>query len=202
MSLRVFVLVLAVAVGNCAGSPAPREGEIPLIADGAFDPPSLNRVIPFERGVAPMGVGSFDFAANPEEHEFRVSLIVGQTAPTRRWGRCGSVGLDVDGRWHDLPARESGSEHVDWVFDAVGVELTIEHVRAMAAARRVSLSMCGDVVVVPAQALPSLRDFVRRFEEMATYDGPPPPRPPEPLDRNHTRPRRTGVQLYGRPFPV
>jgi hypothetical protein len=68
------------------------------------------------------------------------------------------------------------------VYDAVSVELTIEDVRRMARGREVTIGLCGDASTLPASERASLFGFVHRFEEMATYDGPPPPKPPRALD--------------------
>jgi len=70
------------------------------------------------------------------------------------------------------------------VYDAVTAELTISDVRAMSRADQVTAHLCGEAVTLPTAQLRQLDDFVRRFEEMATYDGPPPPTRPRDLDED------------------
>jgi len=147
-----------------------------------FVPPPLAFSLHYDDPRSTVGWGSFDLRARPAEHEFRVDLLLGTASTASRWNRCETAEVHVDGATTRLPVRYSGVPLSSGVWDAVQVEVTIEHVRAMAAARDVSVDLCGDVVAVQDQKLGELHEFIRRFEEMATYEGPPAPEPPPPLD--------------------
>jgi hypothetical protein len=75
------------------------------------------------------------------------------------------------------------------IYDAVTVDITIDDVRRMAAAEQVEIELCGDRVALSREQRATLPDFVRRFEEMATYDGPSAPEPRPPLDWEPRAPR-------------
>jgi len=132
-----------------------------------------------------VGTASLDLSAHPEKHEIRVSLMVGAPVHYKRWSRCHDLHLEVDGEHFELPVSYSGVAMQNGVYDAVTAELSIEHVRAMAHAADVRASICGDVVYPRAERLGQLRDFVQRFEEMATHDGPSLPPPPPEFDPEH-----------------
>jgi hypothetical protein len=188
MTRAVLLLAWLGACGRGAAAPAETD-QLTLIGDDPMiDVPSLRRVISFEPRRQELGWGSFDFAANPEEHEFRVSLIVGEQAAERRWSRCDHVDVHIDGQSRRFPARYAGVGMGETLFDAVSVELSIEDVEQIARARRVSVAPCGDAIALPSHELEGLNDFVREFVEMATYDGPAPPRPPPELRPDHRLP--------------
>ncbi len=145
-------------------------------------PPPLALTIHYDDPSSELGWGSFDLSARPMEHEFRVDLMVGAAVRTPRWRYCGAGELAIDGRHKMLPLRWSGVPMAEGLYDAVTVDITIEDVRAMSSAEHVEVEVCGDRVALQRSQLRDLGDFVRRFEEMATYDGPPAPAPPPPLD--------------------
>jgi hypothetical protein len=124
-----------------------------------------------------------DLSAHPEDHEFRVSLMLGAPVTGARWDHCKELRMSVDGaqtqhvtKYTGVPMDGGG------VYDAVTVELTIDDIRRMSRGHDVHLTLCGDDLSLPARERASLSGFVRRFEEMATYEGPPPPKPPRELD--------------------
>jgi hypothetical protein len=168
---------------SCGTSAHPSQ-DLPAIDDArpSFVPPSLTASIRYTSDRSSVGWGSFDLTARPEFHEFRVGLMVGLPTHYGRWGACRRLDLMIDGQRVVLPARYSGVPMKGGVYDAVTSELTISDVRAMAHAHLVSADLCGEAVSLPTEQLGGLNDFVRRFEEMATYDGPPPPARPRDLD--------------------
>ena len=198
--MRILLLVIAVTAASChAGSSAPTD-DVVLIADATPDDnPSLSHRIEFEPRRPELGYGSFDFAAHPEEDEIRVSLIVGERAGTTRWLSCARVELQIEGDRSTVTSSYMGVPMEGGVFDALSLDLTLDHVRAMSMAARASVRVCGDEVPVPPRELRQLARFVRQFEKMATYDGPPPP-PPPPSGSVHEKPRT--LRRASSPYPA
>ncbi len=152
-------------------------------ADPPYTPPSLTAELRYQAPQSALGWGSVDLSAHPEDHEIRVSVMLGAPVAGARWEHCKELHMRVDGEETKHPTRYSGVPmDGGGVYDAVSVELTIDDVRRMSRGRDVHLGLCGDVLSLPAAERASLSSFVRRFEEMATYDGPPPPKPPRELD--------------------
>jgi len=151
-------------------------------AEPAYTPPSLRAAVRYENVQSPLGWGSVDLSAHPEDHEFRVNVMLGAPVAARRWDHCKELSMDVDGVETKHVTRYSGVDMATGVYDAVSVELTIDDVRRMARGHEVRVGLCGDAMTLPAAERASLSDFVSRFEEMATYEGPPPPKPPRELD--------------------
>ncbi|MBW2460245.1 MAG: hypothetical protein JRH11_01280 [Deltaproteobacteria bacterium] len=163
-------------------TPIPAPG-LKVIADAAsrFTPPSLTAAVRCDAPVSVLGWLSVDLSAHPEKHEFRVIATFGAPLSAERWQGCRVLELDVDGAVTRVETRYTGVPMERGVYDAVNVELTIDDVRRIAGARRVRANLCGDEMELPRAERAALSSFVRRFDEMATYDGPPPPSPPEDL---------------------
>ena len=70
------------------------------------------------------------------------------------------------------------------VYDAVRVDLPIEAIRAMAGAREVSGTICGDPIAIGEAQRETLRDFVRQFDALARPDRLPAATLPEPSPRD------------------
>lgn len=200
MRLAAWTLVCLLASGFAAARAGTDEAQ-PEIAGSRFQfvPPPLAFSLHYDDPRSTVGWGSFDLRASPTEHEFRVDMMLGTASDAPRWSRCDVAGIDVDGAHSQLPVRYSGVPLSSGVWDAVQVELTIDHVRSMAVARNVAVDLCGDVVAVRDEKLGELDEFIRRFEEMATYEGPPAPEPPPPLDWEPEMPDET---LGGKPTEV
>lgn len=184
-AIALFPLLVLPGLSSCGrGMSVVSVNELPIIADApeAFDPPSLTAAITYDNPNSQLGWGSFDLSAYPELHEIRVGLMMGTPVSATRWNRCPALDLRIDGRPFRLPARYTGVPMAGGVYDAITVELTIEHVRAMAGAQDVTADLCGDVATLSEERLRTLESFVRRFEEMATHDGPSPPSPPPEFD--------------------
>lgn len=145
-------------------------------------PPPLELTILYDDPRSELGWGNLALSARPMEHEIRVDMMVGAPVRTPRWRYCGAGELSIDGRRTILPLQYSGVPMQSGIYDAVTVDITIEDVRAMSRADDVSVTVCGDRVALRREQLLDLGGFVRRFEEMATYDGPPAPMRPHTLD--------------------
>lgn len=184
MRLFAWTCVCSVALGVIAVRAGGHDPAVAILqTEEVFIPAPLAFSLHYDDPRSTVGWGSFDLRARPAEHEFRVDLMLGTATAAPRWNRCDTADVLIDGGLSRLPVRHSGGVPMSsGVWDAVHVELTIDHVRAMAAARNVSVDLCGYSVMVHDDKLGQLVDFVHRFEEMATYDGPPAPEPPPPLD--------------------
>ncbi|MEM9193277.1 MAG: hypothetical protein AAGF12_29145 [Myxococcota bacterium] len=188
LGLRWFFLVLLASICSMSGPEGPAGEETSpkdgLIGDAPprYVAPSLTAHIRYDHPPSPVGWGSFDLSAHPASHEFRVDLVFGAAARQKQWNRCRAVALDVDGESFKVATHYSGIGMSRGIYDAVRAELTIVHVRALAAADRVTARICNEEVILPVAELSKLDEFIREFEEEASYDGPPPPKPPPLLD--------------------
>jgi hypothetical protein len=196
-TVAASLLVLLGLSGAPANEATPDE-EMSVIEDAPFDyePPTLTAQLHFDAPSSRLGFGALDLSAHPEDHELRVGVTLGAAVDEKRWESCPMLLVDIDGEHAKLATSYFGVPMEGGVYDAVSVELSIEHVRAMVAARSVTASLCGDELRLDAAERARLFDFVRRFEEMATYDGPPPPAPPRELDLEDEEP------LADPPLPV
>lgn len=187
--MRELWLICLLVLGACGrgGGPA---GDVTFEpGNETREPPPLSVTFQYDDPLAELGWGSFDLTARPNEHEIRVDLMVGAAVRDARWRYCGAGQLLIDGEPKWLPLEWRGVPMADGVYDAVSVDITIDDVRRMAVATEVAVELCGDrVTLTPAQRA-ALPDFVRRFEEMATYDGPSAPEPRPALDSEPKGPR-------------
>lgn len=188
MSRGLFLLLVVLAACRSEDSASPSAvGTTP-----AANPPPLELTFHYEDPRSELGWGNLALSARPMEHEIRVDMMVGAPVRTPRWRYCGAGELSIDGRTKMLPLQWSGVPMQSGVYDAVTVDITIEDVRAMSRAHDVSVEVCGDRVALRREQLRDLGGFVRRFEEMATYEGPPAPRRPHTLDWEPEVPLETG----------
>lgn len=177
----IVVIFLGLSGPGAIAPPVSPGLEVIADAPPAFTPPSLTAAMRCDAPVSVLGWLSVDLSAHPEDHEFRVNATFGAPLSAERWQGCRNLELDVDGVITRVETRYSGVPMERGVYDAVNVELTIDDVRRIASARRVRANLCGDQMVLPRTERAALSSFVRRFEEMATYDGPPAPSPPRDL---------------------
>lgn len=193
---RTMAATLAVLLGlsgSLAGEAAPGDAAddgMRVIEDAPFEyePPTLTAQLHLDVPESKLGFGALDSSAHPEDHELRVGVTLGAAVDEKRWDLCPMLLVDIDGIHAKLETKYFGVPMEGGVYDAVSVELSIEHVRAMVSAESVTASLCGDELRLEPAERAQLLDFVRRFEEMATYDGPPPPAPPRELDRRDEEP--------------
>ena len=175
---------MMVAGGWHALPEAPSDS-LATVEDEVFSfPPSVTAEMTWSSPRSPVGWGSVDLTANPETDEIRVDLLLGTPADQSRW-TCGDMVLDIDGQRQNLATSWAGVPMQDGVFDAVTAKLTIEHIRRMAHAEQVRIELCGDGVVFEEAQRASLDDFVRRFDDLAIYEGPSLPSPPPELGPEH-----------------
>jgi hypothetical protein len=132
--------------------------------------PSLRAELPWSVPESFYGWGSVRLFGRPRENELTVNAIVDAPRPTGRWSSACEVAVTVDGAPVAIRASYVGAPMHGGVYDAVRMELPIEAVRAMASAREVRGTICGDsFALLPAQR-ETLADFVRSFDALARPD--------------------------------
>lgn len=159
---------------------------------------TLSAELTFDNPRSPAGWGSLDFSAAPERDEVRVDVVVGTPAPERRF-TCGELQVVIDGTPETVSASALAVPTNDGFFDAVNARMTIDHVRRMVDASSVRLELCGEGFDLPRTDRMRLRDFVRRFDDLATNDGPSLPFPPPELGPRHEWPLRSPSFFGGPP---
>ncbi|MCB9612015.1 MAG: hypothetical protein H6721_27910 [Sandaracinus sp.] len=159
---------------------------------------TLTADLTFDNPRSPAGWGSLDFSAAPERDEVRVDVVVGTPAPERRF-TCGELNVVIDGVAETVSASELAVPTNDGFFDAVNARMTIDHVRRMVDAGSVRLEVCGEGFDLPRADRVRLREFVRRFDDLAISDGPSLPFPPPELGPRHEWPVRAPVFFGGPP---
>jgi hypothetical protein len=183
------LIALSLLLGGCSRNVVTLADAPALAGDYPTQPAPLSVTLQYDDPLAELGWGTFDLTAHPTEHEFRVDLMVGAAMRDARWRYCGAgrLVIDGDGKW--LPFEWRGVPMAGGVYDAVTVDLTIDDVRRMASADQVEVELCGDRVTLTPAHRAELPEFVRRFEEMATYDGPSAPERRPTLDWEPKAPR-------------
>ncbi len=129
--------------------------------------PALRAEVPWSVGGTLYGWGSVRLFAHPRENELTVSTIVDAPSPAARWSPSCEVHLTLDGRELPVTASYVGAPMRGGVYDAMRMELPIEQVRAMARAREVRGSICGDSFVLDDAQRGTLADFVHHFDLLA-----------------------------------
>ena len=162
---------------------------------------TLTADLTFDNPRSPAGWGSLDLSAAPERDEVRVDVVVGTPAVERRF-TCGELDVIIDGVAETVRASELAVPTNEGFFDAVNARMTIDHVRRMVDARAVRLELCGEGFDLPRADRARLRDFVRRFDDLATNDGPSLPFAPPELGPRHEWPVRAPVFFGGPPTPT
>lgn len=135
--------------------------------------PALRAEVPWSVGGTLYGWGSVRLFAHPRENELTVSAIVDAPSPAARWSPSCEVHVTLDGRELPLTASYVGAPMRGGVYDAMRMELPIEDVRAMARAREVRGSICGDSFVLDDAQRGTLADFVHHFDLLARPDRAP-----------------------------
>lgn len=132
--------------------------------------PALQAEVPWSVPHTLYGWGSVRLFAHPRENELTVSTIVDAPSAAARWGTGCEVSVSLDGASLPITASYVGAPMHGGVYDAVRMELPIETVRAMARARDVRGTICGDPFVLDASQRETLEDFVRHFDLLARPD--------------------------------
>ncbi len=146
--------------------------------------PSVSAGLRFQSDRSPLGWGGLDLSALPEVDEISVDLVLGTPAERSQW-TCGVAEIDADGRRERLAIRYAGVPMEDGVYDAVSTRVSIETVRRMHAAERVEIRVCGTELDLSSAPRDALEEFVRRFDDIANYDGPSAPMPRPELGKEH-----------------
>lgn len=139
--------------------------------------PALRAEVPWSVPDTLYGWGSVRLFAHPRENELTVSTIVDAPSPSARWSAACEVEVTVDGAALPITASYIGAPMRGGVYDAVRMELPIETVRAMARAREVHGSVCGDTFALDDAQRGTLADFVLHFDMLARPDRVPSPTP-------------------------
>jgi hypothetical protein len=132
--------------------------------------PALRAEVPWSAPHTLYGWGSVRLFAHPRENELTVSAIVDAPSPSARWSSACAVGVTVDGAPLPIEASYIGSPMHGGVYDAFRMQLPIETVRAMAGARDVRGTICGDTFALDSAQRATLADFVRHFDMLARPD--------------------------------
>ncbi len=132
--------------------------------------PALRAEVPWSVPDTLYGWGSVRLFAHPRENDLTVSAIIDAPSPAARWSSTCEVRLTLDGAPLPITASYVGAPMHGGQYDAVRVELPIETVRAMAGAREVRGTICGDPFVLGAAQRGTIEDFVRHFDLLARPD--------------------------------
>ena len=197
--MRELIVVVAcyLLTDSIAAVPAPASRAVVGDDPSAYGS-TLTADLTFDNPRSPAGWGSLDLSAAPERDEVRVDVVVGTPAPERRF-TCGELRVVIDGTPESVPAAELAVPTPSGFFDAVNARMTIDHVRRMVDASSVRLELCGEGFDLPREDRARLRDFVRRFDDLAISDGPSLPFPPPELGPRHEWPVRAPVFFGGPP---
>ncbi len=147
--------------------------------------PSLSTELRFDADRSPLGWGSFDLSALPEQDEIRVDLLICMPSSTAAWRQCDRMLRMADDQVRQREAEWAGVPMRDGVYDAVRVRLTIEDVRLLVSATKAASEICGEQMPLPADTREALSQFVRRFDEIAGGNAPSAPTPRFELSREH-----------------
>jgi len=184
--MRGFVALLLVLSMSGSGAVFENDSDLEMIADEEFVfEPAVSAELTWESERSVVGWGSFDLTAEPAEDELHVYLLVGTPASQGTWQECSELNLEIDGARSKVSTRYAGRPMRVGVFDAVTAQLEILDVRRMSRSRDVAIDLCGERVVLSDAQLAELRDFVRRFDDLAVYDGESLPSPPPELGPEH-----------------
>jgi hypothetical protein len=132
--------------------------------------PALHAEVPWSAPHTLYGWGSVRLFAHPRENELTVSAIVDAPSPSARWSNACEVRVSVDGAALPITASYIGAPMHGGVYDAFRMQLPIETVRAMARARDVQGTICGDTFAFDTAQRATLADFVRHFDLLARPD--------------------------------
>lgn len=160
-----------VEVGAIASVPAlepPAPGGELEVTPGHRKQPSLRSTLRYSNGATLLGYGGVALWARPEHDEVRVGAIIDAPSTAARWVGCSEAILVIDSERVELPATYIGGPMPGGVYDAVRVDLRIDQLRGMAAARRVAARVCGDEVELDAAQRATLGRFVEWFDALAT----------------------------------
>lgn len=132
--------------------------------------PALRAEVPWSVPDTLYGWGSVRLFAHPRENDLTVSAIVDAPSSAARWSTACEVSVALDGVLLPITASYVGAPMHGGVYDAVRMELPIEAVRAIADAREVRGTICGDPFVLDDAQRGTLADFVRHFDLLARPD--------------------------------
>lgn len=196
--MRELIVVVAcyLLTDSIAAVPAPAPRAMVGDDSNAYGS-TLTADLTFDNPRSPAGWGSLDLSAAPERDEVRVDVVVGTPAHERRF-TCGELHVLIDGASESVPASGLAVPTASGFFDAVNARMTIDHVRRIVDADSVRLELCGEGFDLPRADRMRLRDFVRRFDDLAISDGPSLPFPPPELGPRHEWPV-TAPLFFGGP---
>ena len=167
----VVFLASAGVLGGLAVVPARvtfEKSEDPVSRQGPARPPTVTALFSLRHPASVVGHGTMQLGADPQMHEFRVSLLLGTAVTEPRWATCNDLGVAIDNRWLGLSSSYTMVNMYPGVYEALRAEASIVEVRLMAVAAYVSLEACGDRLVLGGEELQKLREFVRQFDAMAS----------------------------------
>ena len=183
LAFGIGVLLTGAGLLSCGGA-RPAAAALPAWArslppefplQGALDvhpeervQPSLRARFPWANDDTLLGWGGVHLWARPANDEVQVQAILDAPADKQRWGGCGAMTVEIDGRPTRVEAQYIGRNlQGAGAYDAVQVDLDIGAVRRMAVARSVRGEVCGDLFELSETQLHTLRRFVSWFDRMA-----------------------------------
>jgi hypothetical protein len=142
--------------------------------EGYAERAAVHAEIPWATSGSIWGWGTLRVWGRPRNDEIRVHAILDVATPARRWGASCEVRMWIDGR--EL-AQQTGSyvgrPMRSGVYDAVGLELGIEDLRAIADAERVHGTVCGDRFEIGSPQRATVAAFLEHFDRLAIPFEPP-----------------------------
>jgi hypothetical protein len=140
---------------------------------------ALRAELPWSNEASLYGWGSVRVVGRPREDELSVRVIIDAPTAARRWqSECALELRDPDVRDDEVGTIARRAAYVGRpmdggaMYDAIRVEMSIEEVRRLAAARHIDGSVCGDPIALGPEQLETLRAFVIQFDELATRTRP------------------------------
>lgn len=178
---RVALLVLCACFGVAPPQPTaaglqgvgapPLEGWTAL--EGIETAPTLRAEVPWSNDASLLGWSALRVWGRPRQDELRVSAILDAPSHARRWGALCPVEIRADGeRAIRTTGAYIGRPMSRGVYDAVRIDVGIDELRAVARARHVEGSVCGDRLELGDAQRDTLRRFVDSFDDLAVPRGP------------------------------
>lgn len=131
--------------------------------------PELDLRLPWRNAGAMLGWGAAHFWARPGRDHVSVTAIFDAPSREARWTACTDVSLRFDGDTTPVPTRYIGHPvaGAEMVYEAVQLELNVQHLRALALARTAGAEVCGDSLVLSPEQQASMRRFVEWFDHLS-----------------------------------
>ena len=146
----------------------PLEGEL-VVRPEATEEPSIELRFPWRNPDAVLGWGAAHLWARPGRDHVSVSAIVDAPSQHERWGECHEIVIMVDGERLPVRAEKVGRpmNAGQMYYEAVQLQLGIQHLRALADGRDARASICGDEMVLSEEQQTSMAHFVQWFDHLA-----------------------------------